>query len=58
MYLAHDKVGAYVLAQSYLAGCDHTKDLVACLGAAMFLKGIDGANEIVYGRVSLASRAN
>ena len=48
LYLAHDKVGSYVLAQSYMEACDRAKDRVTCLGAAVFLKGVDGAKEIVY----------
>ncbi len=48
LYLAHDKVGSYVLAQSHMEACDHRKDQVTCLGAAVFLKGVDAAKEILY----------
>ena len=48
LYLAHDKVGSYDLAQSHMEACDRAKDRVTCLGAAVFLKGVDGAKEIVY----------
>ena len=35
LYLDHDKVGAYVLAPSNMEACDHSKDRVTCLGAAV-----------------------
>ena len=48
LHLAHDKVGSYVLAQSYMEACDRAKDREACLSAAVVLKGVDDAKEIVY----------
>ncbi len=48
LYLGHDKVGSYVLAQQSMASCDQSHDRVSCVGAAMMLKEIDAAKHVVY----------